>query len=135
MKDMKGWIFSRLNANRDQQGQYEPIQFVSCQFNGSRCVKQRETINQCLFNSYDSLINKEYDESIESLKDAYNETEEITGTPCALCAQLFRSRISDSLEQIHGELHRMTTGFFRWDVYKPSYELASSVRNEFRKNS
>ncbi|MGQ7871140.1 hypothetical protein [Sunxiuqinia sp. sy24] len=134
MKEIKGWIFSRFESNRDETGQREPIQFVSCQFNGSRCVNQRETINQCLFNSHDSFTNKEYDDSIEALKIAYDQTGEISGAPCSRCAQLFRSRITDSMEQIHDELQRMTTGFFSWGSLSPSYELANTAINEFRKN-
>lgn len=135
MKEMKGWIFSRTKASGERNGEREPIQFVSCQFNGSRCVHQRNKINQCLFKSHDSFIDKEYDDSIEELKAAYTETLEISGSPCANCAQLFRHRITQSMEQIHGELERMTTGFFRWDCHKPSYELASTTINEFRENT
>jgi hypothetical protein len=135
MKEMKGWIFSRSRSSREKNGEYEPIQFISCQFNGSRCVNQRAKINQCLFKSYDAFVDKEYDDSIEELKTAFDETHDILGSPCASCAQLFRSRITQSMEQIHGELHRMTTGFFRWDCHKPSYETANTLINEFRENA
>lgn len=132
---MKGWIFSRTKARREKNGECEPIQFVSCQFNGSKCVNQRNKINQCLFKSHDSFVDREYDDSMEELKTAYTETLDILGSPCASCAQLFRHRITQSMEQIHGELEQMTTGFFRWDCHKPSYEVASTMINEFRKNA
>ncbi len=132
---MKGWIFSRSTSSREKNGESEPIQFVSCQFNGSKCINQRRKINQCLFKSHGSFVDKEYDDSIEKLRAAYTETLDIMGSPCASCAQLFRSRITQSMEQIHGELERMTTGFFRWDCHKPSYEVASTMINEFRKNA
>lgn len=133
MKEMKGWIFSRQKNSRELKGKYEPIKFVSCPFNGSKCVSRRSVINKCLSNSYEFLSDKQYDDSIDELKTAFNETIDLHGSPCSHCAQLFRSRITDSMEQIQGELHRMTTGFFRWDDYKPSYELANTVINEFRK--
>ncbi|WP_159518160.1 hypothetical protein [Sunxiuqinia indica] len=132
MKETKGWIFSRLSGKRERILKSEPIQFVSCQYNGRKCAKKRSAINQCLLNSQDFFADRQYDDSIDELKSAFNETIDIQGSPCTNCASLFRSRITQSMEQIHGELHRMTTGFFRLDDYKPSYELADSTINEFK---
>lgn len=132
MKDMKGWIFSRLKNNREKRGKYEPLEFVSCPYNGSKCTHERSVINKCLLNSYDFFADRQYDDSIDELKTAFNATIDIKGSPCSQCAQLFRARITQSMETVHGELYRMTTGFFRWDELKPSYEFADAVIQDFR---
>ncbi|MHA7108860.1 hypothetical protein ACRTDU_01965 [Sunxiuqinia elliptica] len=132
MKDMKGWIFSRLKGNRELRDKYEPIQFVSCPFNGSKCQKERAIINKRLANSFQFFSDRQYDDSIDELRYAFQETTDISGSPCTQCAQLFRTRITQSMEQIHGELQHMTTGFFRWDQYKPSYEFADNVISDFK---
>lgn len=132
MKENKSWIFSKARSgNNIRNNKLEPIKLESCPRNGVRCEDQRAKINECLLNSYDFFADRKYDKSIDELKIAYDKTNDLQEMPCVHCAGLFRMRIVQSMEQIHGELQRMTTGFFKQKQYKPTLEYANTIIQEF----
>lgn len=108
------------------------IELVSCLRNGSECREHRYFINSRFNDSYTYFQNKEYSRSILALKNAYLKTTELQTSSCVKCANLFRGAIIQSLEGIHYDLHKMTSGFFGTRRFRSSYELASDVLNEFK---
>ena len=108
------------------------IELVSCLRNGSECREHRHFINLHFNDSLTYLQNKEYSRSILALKNAYLKTTELQTSPCVKCADIFRGAIIQSLEGIHKDLHKMTSGFFGTRRFQSSYELASVVLKEFK---
>lgn len=97
------------------------------------CKKQLSVINKKFLASSRYFRDKDYTRSIEELKSAFYITTEIQETSCTKCIELFRSTITESLENIHADLQKMSTGFFVRKHYQSSYELATSVLGELKK--
>ena len=113
----------------------DKFELVRCLREGRDCQEHRLFLNRG-FNESDSfLINKEYDLSILTLKEAYYKTTELQETSCAQCANLFRCTITKSLESIQDDLYRMTRGFFGTKRFQSSYELVSNVLAEIKKEN
>lgn len=133
MEENKRWVFSKAKAEHNfSNNSGEAIHLESCPQNGDNCKAHRAVINECLKNSFDYLLESHYEKSIDELKTAYEKTLDMEQETCAKCAELFRLRITASLEQIQGELQKMTTGFFKSSRHKPSLEHATTVINELK---
>ncbi|WP_299576312.1 hypothetical protein [uncultured Sunxiuqinia sp.] len=135
MKENEQWTYSKPAPDKTlTEPNNQPIQLDSCPQNGKNCATHREKINECLVNSFHHFSHREYDFSINELKIAFDKTKELEKSTCTSCAKLFRTRITASMEQIHDELHKMTTGLFKSKRYKPSFEYATVVIQEFKEN-
>ncbi len=133
---MKGKI-KKLFSISEKEGKYfddkhEYIELVSCHTDSSICREQRALINHKMLTSRKLWLNKNYLHSIEELKCAFYNTGELNQPSCIQCAKLFRSTITQSMENIHEDLQKMTTGFFSIKHYQSNYELATSVLKEFK---
>lgn len=113
----------------DMQDKFE---LVSCPSDGINCVEHRLVINKSFLESGKHLNNKDYQRSIEALKSAFYKTTELQETTCLKCAELFRLTITQSLEQIHADLEKMSKSFFYSKRYQSSYELACLVLEELK---
>ena len=111
----------------------DKIEIVRCLREGKDCEEHRVIINREFNESHSYLLNKEYSMSILALKSAYYKTHELKESSCINCAEMFRSTITESLECIHNDLHRMTNGFLRTNRFQSSYELAGIVLKEMKK--
>jgi len=111
------------------------IELASCPRDKEECLNQLAIINKCFLESHRYHLNKDYRRSIEALKFAFNTTHEIQESSCLKCAELFRLTITQSLENIHEDLQKMITGWFRTKRYQSSFELATLVLGEFRKEN
>lgn len=87
-------------------------------------------INRFFYESNQYQHNKEYQLSIVSLKKAFKKTYELKSPLEQECAKVFRSTVLESLKNIHHELKRMTSGFFRKNHYKFSTILAEKTLEE-----
>jgi len=130
----------KLFSISENEGMYfddkhECIELVSCHFDGTNCMAQRALINKKMLTSRRLWLNKNYEHSIAELKSAFYNTEELDQSTCLQCAQLFRSTITRSMENIHGDLQKMTTGLFNIEHYQSDYELATIVLKEFKEVS
>jgi len=114
-----------LNANQDK------IQLVSCPGKEMICKEHLAVVNKCYVESVQFRRDKNFQQSIEALKNAFYKTTELEDEPCSKCAVLFRSTITESMENIHGELKKMTTGIFGKKHYQPSFILAENTLKEF----
>ena len=130
----KGLFSNSKKRNGYWDGSQAPIELVSCPLNGIKCETKRELINASLIASRNYRLNKEYHESIIELKAAFSQTIELQDTTCKSCVNLFRSTIIQSLEQIHGELRKMSTGIFKVKRYQSSFEFASETLEELNES-
>lgn len=110
----------------------EKIVLVSCPFDGNDCKEHRMVINRDFYASQNYLVNKEYSRSILALKNAFHKTNELEKSTCVNCAKMFRTSITQSLENIHDDLQYMTSGFFGNRRFHPSLILAVNVLKEMK---
>jgi len=113
----------------------DKIELVSCPRVGKECVKHLSIINKSFLDSSRNMRNKEYARSIEVLKGAFYRTNELHEPSCTKCAEFFRSTIIQSLENIHGDLQKMSVGLFSRKRYQYSYVLATSILDELKKEN
>lgn len=104
-----------------------------CNAGGHNCKEHLKVINQRYSEATFFHSEKDYLNSIKSLKSAFFVTDELTQEKCVGCAALFRSTITQSLQNINSELHDLTTGFFRKKRYHNSYIESCNVLNELKK--
>jgi hypothetical protein len=109
----------------------EKIELVSCPLKEMMCKFHLSVVNMSYLKSEQYRIEKDYNKSIDTLKSAFYKTCELMDHPCTRCAQLYRSNIVESLENIHNELEMMSTGIFGNKRYHSSYVKADSVLKEF----
>lgn len=114
---------------------YDKIELVKCPRGGKNCSSQLSDINQIFLESNNYKHNKEYQMSIEQLKNAFRKTYELKESKCEKCARLFRSTIIDSLENMHTELRILTSGRFRSKRFKGSYLMAKKTLNDLKKQN
>jgi hypothetical protein len=112
---------------------HDKIELVRCSMGGINCANHRAVINKKILASRKFLLNKDYQRSIEALKEAYYTTSDLQETTCINCARLYRCMVVETLENIHDDLKRMTSGWLFPKRYRSSYELASLVLEEFKK--
>jgi len=132
--DMSKKIFS-VSEEAHYSDLQPKIEIVNCPNDKSECVAQLPVINQHFHESHDSFLNKDYKSSIAILKRAYDTTYEIQESSCKNCTGLFRSTIISSLENIHLDLQKMTTGWFKSKRFRSSYELSALVLEELRQRN
>lgn len=103
-----------------------------CQAGGHNCKEHLSVINECYQEAGNYHVEKDYLSSIESLKCAFSKTADLNQESCMNCARLFRTTITQSLENINDELYTLTTGLFRKKRYQKSYFASREVLNEIK---
>ncbi|MFW6309512.1 MAG: hypothetical protein ACOC1D_00285 [Prolixibacteraceae bacterium] len=114
---------------------FEKIELVRCPRGGKNCSSQLSDINKIYLESNNYKHNKEYRMSIESLKHAFDKTYELKESECEKCARIFRSTIIDSLENMHVELGKISSGYFRSKRFKGSYLMAEKTLQTLKKHN
>ena len=134
MEDKRRGRFSFFNFDseqlNDRKGKFE---LVSCPHLGEDCKKHVSDINESFQASNRYFRDRDYTRAIGELKSAFYTTKEIDKSSCFGCAELYQSTIIGSLENIHKDLQKMTTGLFKAKRFQSSYVLATEVLDEFRK--
>ena len=132
MKANKRRLFSFSETETEYlNDKKEEIELVSCPLKDMMCKFNLISVNKSYAQSEEYHKDKDFYMAIETLKIAFNKTTELMGYPCSRCVQLYRSNIVESLENIHGELGKMSTGIFGDKSYQTSYLKAGSVLKEF----
>lgn len=108
------------------------IELLVCQAGGHNCREHLTEINECYLDANNYHFDKDYLSSIESLKSAFFKTTDLNQESCVNCAKLFRTTITQSLENINNELHNLTTGIFSKKRYHRSYQASCEVLNEIK---
>lgn len=127
----KGFSLSENDEDYFKEGE-DQIELVRCPRGGASCNDHRVVINKYLLASRNFHLNKDYHRSIEALKVAYSKTTDLQEPTCTNCAALFRCIVTQSLENIHDDLHKMANGLFFGNRFRSSYKFASVVLNEFK---
>jgi hypothetical protein len=134
MKATMNRLFSLSAAETEYlYNKQDKIELMSCPRNAMICQGHLAVVNKCYVESEQSFRDKNFQRSIETLKDAFYKTTELVDAPCNKCARLFRSTITESLENMSDELEKMTRGLFGNKRYHSCYLNAASVLNEFEK--
>lgn len=126
----KLFSFSALNAENliDKK---DKIELVSCPDMGMVCKEHLAVVNRCYTISEQHRKDKNYNLSLEELKSAFYKTTELNELPCSKCAALFRSTITESVQDLHSELEKMSGGIFGNKRYLASLILSENVLKEF----
>jgi hypothetical protein len=122
--------FSVTESKHNKVKQYN-FELVNCPLKEMMCKVHHSAINEKFLESEKYRKEKDFNSSIEILKIALNRTTELMEHPCTKCAQHFRSNIIEYLESIHGELEKMSKGFFGKRRHKSSCLKAYNVLKEF----
>ncbi len=127
-------LFSSSAKNTQAENNSCKIELVSCPSQEKVCIGHLTAINQSYVQSEQQRKDKDFYNSIETLKHAFNRTNEMTDSSCVRCSELFRTTITDSLKNIKDELGMMTSGFMGNKRYQLSYIMADKVLQEFQSN-
>lgn len=111
----------------------DKIELLACNAGTQNCKEHLLIINKCYVEANSFHIEKDYLNSIESLKNAYLMSCDLRHDSCLECANLFRSTIAKSLENINNELHRLTSGIMKNKRYIKSYKESCAVLNDIKK--
>lgn len=130
MKAIMKRLFS-FSATENISDIKEKIELVSCPLKEMMCRFHLSEVNNSYLQSEQYRKEKDYHKSIDTLKSAFNKTTELMDHPCTRCARLYRSNIVESLENIHVELEKMSTGIFGNKRYQSSYLKAEKFLTEF----
>ena len=109
------------------------FEMVSCPQKENYCKNHLKEINNSYFEFDTYRENKQYQNSIAALKNAFYCTTELKESPCNKCAEYFQTNIIQSLENIHQEIHKMSVGLFKTRRYNLSYIIAGDVLKELKK--
>lgn len=136
MKEIRRRLLSFSKNDEDYFKEEEnKIELLGCRRGGNNCIEHRAQINKNFQDSHAYYREKDYQRSIESLKNAFQKTTELEELSCLKCAEFFRSTITESLENIHDDLHKISTGLFKKKRFQSSYVLAKDVLKDFRKSN
>ncbi len=120
-------------SQNPENKQHLKIELLVCQAGGHNCKEHLSAINECFMEANNYHFDKDYLNSIESLKSAFCKTADLNQDSCLNCAKLFRSTITQSLENINNELHTLTNGLFSKKSYQKCYVVSREVLNEIKK--
>ncbi len=120
---------------KNKRGTQNKIELLNCHLNSPKCKHHLSLINQNYALAHDFLVEKDYFNSINSLKCAFKIATGINDTSCMSCARFFRNTLTESLENISGELKKMSSGLFAKKQYRTVYAEACNVLNEFKSNN
>jgi hypothetical protein len=129
-------MFTSTNQTKHNQENknLSKIELLVCQAGGQNCKEHLSIINDCYLNANNYHFDKDYLNSIESLKSAFFKTTDLNQDSCVNCAKLFRSTITRSLENINGELKNLTSGLLRKKRYHKSYLASCEVLKEIKQS-
>ena len=129
---MKGNNFLSEQNKNSKVNKENKIELLSCHNGISKCEEHLKVINNKYREANNHHLEKDYLNSICSLKHAYDKACELQDTSCAVCARFFRSTITNSLENINHELSVLTTGIFKKKRYQKVYAESCDTLNEFK---
>ena len=126
MKSKIRELLTQINTKHSKNIQ-EKIELVNCPLKEMLCEVHLTTIYTSFLKSEQYRIEKNFDQSIETLKSAFYKTSELMDHPCTRCAYHYRLNIIESLENIRNELGKMSKGIFGKKRYQSIYLKADEV--------
>jgi len=122
----KSTVYHQLKENK--------IELLNCRLGAGNCKESLSIINKCYVDAHCYRLDKDYLNSIDSLKSAFFSTCDLKEDTCKKCAEFFRMTIKQSLENINGELYELTNGFIGNKSYQLSYITSSDFLQDIKKN-
>ena len=133
MKTSVNNLFSLTAIDADYYGDNEDkIELLNCDSINKKCQMHLKLVNNSFKISDVCRRDKNFSHAVEVLKSAYITTFELTEPSCIKCGELFRSTISESLENIHSELRKLSGGIIKRKRFQSSYQFADNVLNELK---
>lgn len=120
----------QMSANQNETGNNK-IELVSSPHNCDNIKLILGDINSFFHESEQYQYNKEYLFAIVPLEKAFEKTFELQDVTEQEYTKFFRLIITEALKNIHKELIRMTSGFFRKKNYHRSLNKAKEALKEF----
>jgi hypothetical protein len=114
------------------EGNQNKIELLNCSLESQNCKEHLLIINKSYTNARNFHLEKDYLNSIESLKSAFYKASELKESPCSKCSLFFRFTIMQSLENINKELRDLTSGIFRKKRYQLIYKESCNILNDFK---
>lgn len=125
--------FSSTNSYFEKNSEGNKIELLNCNSGANNCKNHLVVINECYTAANSFHLEKDYLNSIESLRNAFLMTCELREDTCVQCANLFRTTIAQSLENINIELKKLTTGIMGNKRYLKSYKKSCAVLDDIRR--
>jgi hypothetical protein len=125
---------TKQTKHNQEKKHHVKIELLVCQAGGHTCKEHLSVINECYLEANNYHFDIDYLNSIESLKCAFFKTNDLNQDSCVNCAKLFRSTITQSLENINGELKNLTSGLLSKKRYHKSYMASCDVLNEIKQS-
>jgi len=133
MKAMMKKLFSFSETDsKDYKDKLDKIELVSCPLNEMMCEVHLTAVKKSYLESEQYLKNKDFNNSIDSLKCAFSKATELMAHPCTKCAQQYRLKVIDSMVNVRGELEEISQGLFGDKDYQSSFVKADNVLKEFK---
>ena len=111
---------------------HEKIELVDCPLKEMMCNAHLLTIKKCCLEAELLRKEKEFSSAIDKLKIAFYKSSELINHPCTRCVHNYRSIIIDSLDNIHEELEKITSGIFGNKRFQLGYLKSLEVLEEFK---
>lgn len=110
----------------------DKIQLEKCPRDKQMCKEHLAIVNNSHVESNKYRYDKNFQGSIETLKNAFYVTFELNEKSCKKCTNFFRSTLTKSLEDMHVELGKMSKGIFKTKRYQTDYIETSKVLMELK---
>lgn len=129
MKSIIRDLISQINTHHAKKVQ-EKIEFADCPLKTMMCEVHLTSIFISLLETEKYRIEKKYDKSVETLKNAFDKTTELLNNPCTTCANHYRSNIIETMENIINELNKTSYGIFRKKIQHLTHIRALEILKE-----
>jgi transposase-like protein len=129
MKSIIRDLISQINTHHSKKIQ-EKIEFADCPLKTMMCEVHLTSIFISLLETEKYRIEKKYDKSVETLKNAFDKTTELLNNPCTTCTYHYRSNIIETMENIINELNKTSNGIFRKKIQHLTHIRALEILKE-----
>ena len=126
----ESFLFSKSEPPYSKSN-YNKIEVLNCPMKSVMCKGHLFEVNRCYLDSEQYHKEKNFEQSIETLRSAFFKTTELKDHPCTSCALFFRSVITESMRNIYNELGQMSKGIFGTKRYQINYLSAEMALKEF----
>lgn len=121
-------IFSfSTSENEYFEEKRDKIEFTGCKLSGKFCLNILPEINDHFRESDLLYRDRDFNRAIDALEMAWHKAAEIKGSDCQMCVLFFQATVVQSLESIHSELEKMTSGIFATKRYQSCYIKADEL--------
>ncbi len=119
------WMYKNIDNSKSKEDKFS---LINCSINGFYCKSDiLPEINRLYNESETYRINREYLESIELLRLAYQQTRKLEHSECAVCVSFFQHNIQQTLELMHKELINMSKGIFSRNRHQHAFQKIDEV--------